>query len=128
MVQEALTLKVKYLELLHSLDLYVRMARNDDGNVDVNNIIDGNGCNEEQAVGRGPYNKVSQVDRDRLVAAFRENRDWVTLAKNLNIKRQTARNIILKYRRSGSANADRRGGNKPKKIDDEMLAYLLARI
>ena len=51
------------------------------------------GVEEEEVVVRGRYNMVTDVDRRRLVNAFQSNQDWLTLASNLNIKRQTARNI-----------------------------------
>ena len=60
---------------------------------------------------------VTDVDRRRLVNAFQSNQDWLTLASNLNIKRQ--------FRRTGVTDAARKGGNRPKKIDDEMVAYLI---
>ena len=86
------------------------------------------GFEEEEVVVRGRYNMVTDVDRRRLVNAFQSNQDWLTLASNLNIKRQTARNIILKFRRTGVTDAARKDGNRPKKIDDEMVAYLIRRV
>ena len=45
---------------------------------------------------RGPYNSAIQLDRDCLINAFEENQDWLTLAHQLEIKRQTARTVFTK--------------------------------
>ena len=37
---------------------------------------------------------ISSVDRHRLIVVFRDNRDWLATAETLNIKRQTALNIM----------------------------------
>ena len=74
---------------------------------------------------RGPYKTISYVDRQRLIKAFENDKDWITLAENLGIKRQSARSIILKYRRTGEAGRRKRGGNRPQKIDDEMLSFMV---
>lgn len=74
---------------------------------------------------RGHYAKISLIDRERLIRCFHENGDWVSLAETLNIKRQTARGIILKYRRTGEVQPGQRGGNRPKKTDQEMVDFLL---
>ncbi|PAA51580.1 hypothetical protein BOX15_Mlig002000g2 [Macrostomum lignano] len=68
---------------------------------------------------------VSQQDRRRLVNAFVLNEDWLNLAEQLNIPRQSARNVIVKFERTGRVEAEKRGGNKPKALSDEMIEALV---
>ena len=49
---------------------------------------------------RGPYRKVLSVDKERLVKAFEHGDDYVELARQLGIKRQTARSIVMRSLRS----------------------------
>lgn len=59
---------------------------------------------------RGAYQTISNVDRERLVDAFIEGRDYQELARNLNIARQTARNIIVNFMRNDRVERQNRGG------------------
>lgn len=61
---------------------------------------------------RGPYQRISQTDRERLVRCFDEERDWHALATGLGINRNSARSIILKFRRTGEVGARQRGGRR----------------
>ena len=74
-----------------------------------------------QSMSRESYRKVSNLDRDRLINCFENNRDWITLAEELGIKRQTARSIILVYQKSGWRTKLPKGGNRSKSISDEQL-------
>ena len=49
-----------------------------------------------QPANRGNYMRIAQIDRDRIIDAFRNNRDYITLAEQLG-KRQAARNIVIRY-------------------------------
>lgn len=76
---------------------------------------------------RGRYCQVSDVDRQRLIACYQQNKDWVSLAENLNIKRTTAYGIIKEWKCSGRQTRLKRGGSV-KKIDEEMLNFLIRSI
>ena len=72
---------------------------------------------------RGPYNATADVDRERLLSAFRDGLDFQQLAQQLGIARQTAHIIIRGdvHRRPGS-------GARNRKVDDEMLAYWIDKV
>ena len=74
---------------------------------------------------RGKYKKIDNIDRERIVSAFNEGRDWREVAEALNIERQTARNIIVNFRRSGTIHRKAQGGAHHRKIDQEMLEFVL---
>lgn len=73
---------------------------------------------------RGAYSVVTNVDRERLITCFESDGDWLTLAQNLNIKRQTASSVIKKFRETGQREALRRGGSRIK-CDQEMLNFIV---
>ena len=77
---------------------------------------------------RGAYQTVEDVDRNRLVTAYTENRDYQKVAQDLGIARQTARNIIVNFNLHGRVNRQLRGGARRQKIDAEMVDYLVAKI
>lgn len=77
---------------------------------------------------RGPYQAVEDVDRNRLVTAYTENRDYQNVARDLGIARQTARNIIVNFNLNGRVNRQLRGGTRRQKIDAEMEDYLIGEI
>ena len=77
---------------------------------------------------RGNYRSVANVDRERLVNAFVEGRDYQVVAKDLGIARQTARNIIVNFCKDGRVERRPTGGRRNQKIDDEMIQYLIAKI
>ena len=77
---------------------------------------------------RGTYHAVSDIDRQRLVDAFVERRDYQAVARALGIARQTARNIIVNFSMDGRVERLPRGGSRWKKINEEMVAYLRSKI
>lgn len=77
---------------------------------------------------RGRYNVMTDVDRERLVAAFTNGRDYQQLAGQLGIARQTARNIIIRYEQRGNVHLRVRGGARNRKIDGEMTDYWIDKI
>lgn len=68
------------------------------------------------------------VDRRRLVDAYDDNSDFVQLAKDLGIARQTANSIIWRYRDTGEMEPGPRGGARRLKIDEDMIQYLLTQV
>ena len=65
---------------------------------------------------RGRYARVhvAQVDRERLIDAFKGNeQDYIELAVNLNINKSTARSIIATYLRTGRREMMARGRSNP---------------
>jgi transposase len=77
---------------------------------------------------RGFYSKVADADRQRLIAAYEGNTDWLALAAQLDIPRQTARSIILRYRRTGERTAAAKGGRTFVRITEQMMNFLVAQI
>ncbi len=65
-----------------------------------------------------------------FVDAFVAGRDYMyqILAEQLRIPHQTARNIVIKFRQTGQADAQARGGVRRIKIDVEMVEVLLAKL
>lgn len=47
-------------------------------------------------ISRGKYNKIAKIDKERLVAAYKRGDDFIRLAEQLGIKRQTVRSIIMR--------------------------------
>ena len=68
-----------------------------------------------------PGARINQVDRDRIIDAYIEGRDYIELADTLNINQRTAYRIVLAFKRSGRRNALRSGGAPPRKITYEMV-------
>ena len=94
--------------------------------LDPENIAPVPECDPEVAVNRRrPYQRISLVDRQRIVDAYEQNRDWLSVAEALQIKRQSARNIIVKFRNTGRERTDPKGGAKNKKVDNKMLQRLI---
>lgn len=60
-------------------------------------------------------------DRQIVIEAANRGDDWVSLAENLNVKYATAYSWI----KSGKITNDKRGGQKPKKITEEIKAIML---
>ena len=70
---------------------------------------------------RGPYNRVENQDRIRIIEAFEnDGTDYVQVAETLGIKRQTARSIITVYLRQNRLYMLPRGGNHNSKVDRDM--------
>ena len=66
----------------------------------------------------GPYEKISQQDKQRLLDAYENDEDFVELAKSLKIKRTTAYNIV---KRGRATNLPRGGSGLNRKVDDECV-------
>ena len=69
---------------------------------------------------RGPYNNVSNQDRNRIIDAFENDQDYIKVAETLGVKRQTARSIIIVFLHQGRHDAIPRRGYCPSEVDDEM--------
>lgn len=80
---------------------------------------------QHSSMSRQRYNKISLVDRERICAAFDADEDWRTLASQLNIKPQTARSILLRYRENGTVAPSPKGGRRNVKVDEEMKEEIL---
>lgn len=68
---------------------------------------------------------VSDSDRQRLISAYENGRDYIETARVLGIQRRTACEIILIFKRTGRRHALSRGGRRPHIINDEMHEHLL---
>lgn len=66
---------------------------------------------------------VCVADRERLIQAYRDGTDYVAVARQLGVPRTTAWSVIAKWLRTGEETASRRGGNRPRKVDNEMLDF-----
>ena len=64
--------------------------------------------------------KISNEDRQRIVDAFEDGFDWQNLARQLNIKFETARSIIRVWVREGRVKRKPMGGLKRQKATPEM--------
>lgn len=71
---------------------------------------------------RRKYATISDLDQQRIINAFLENRDWLYAAETLGIKRQTAKNKV-KFRRIGHLKKEPRDGNRRNKTDNEMQFF-----
>ena len=74
---------------------------------------------------RGKYTCINDIDRQRIVSAFIAGQYWITLAKELEVKRQSARNIVLSFQRSGRVNQLPRGGRRPSLMEEEMMHVVM---
>ena len=70
---------------------------------------------------RGAHKLISDVDRQRIITAFENNKDWIKLAEDLGIKRQSARNVVIVFMREQRREALPRGGNPPKSLSAGMV-------
>ena len=76
---------------------------------------------------RGHCNTVPNVDRQRIINAYINGRFFIHLADELGIARQTARDIVAVYERTGRVERLPRGGRRRIKID-EMIEFLVAQV
>ena len=67
---------------------------------------------------------IAEADRLRLIEAFKNNDDFIALARMLGIKRRTAYDIVLKFQRSGKIHV-RKGRAPPVKLMPNILAELI---
>ena len=77
---------------------------------------------------RGRYNRISNVDCARLVAGFQQGRDYIQLANELAIARQTARDIVRRFEINGQVEPAPRGGRRASKMDLDMVDYLIGKV
>lgn len=73
---------------------------------------------------RGHYKNICQVDRERIINAYQNNQDWRNVANLLDIKVQSARNLIIKFIQTGETEKQNRGGVRRRKIDEEMVNFM----
>ena len=71
------------------------------------------------------YRAVCADDRERIIRAYRDGNDYVTVARQLGVKRTTAWSVVAKWVRTGDSAASPRGGNQPRKIDNDMIDFYL---
>ena len=68
-----------------------------------------------------PRNKrICEVDKSRLYQCFLENKDYLVLAKSLNIKANSARSIVTTMSKRNGIVSLPSGGSTYRKVDDEM--------
>lgn len=72
-----------------------------------------------------PGQRISQVDRDRLINAYIEGRDYIELAENLNINIRSAYRIIRQFKTTNKRHALPSGGHAPRKITSEFSEELV---
>lgn len=69
---------------------------------------------------------IGETDKSRIVAAFLDPmKDYVEVAESLGISRSTAWSIVRRYHQDGSVVVRRRGGQRPRLIDEEMVACVI---
>lgn len=71
------------------------------------------------------YNSVSTIDKTRLIQAHEDGRDYLELATELGVKRNTAYRIVWRYLRREKEHDRKRGGSRRQKVDQEMVAVLV---
>lgn len=74
------------------------------------------------------HHAVRAEDRQRIIDAYREGTDYVAVAQQLGVRRTTAWSVVAKWIRTGETTARRRGGNRPRKVDDEMVDFFVMMI
>uniref|UniRef100_A0A1I8JDD6 Peptidase S74 domain-containing protein n=1 Tax=Macrostomum lignano TaxID=282301 RepID=A0A1I8JDD6_9PLAT len=70
---------------------------------------------------RGPYQKISQLDRERIVRAYRSGDDWGELGRMMGMKKPTVRNIVTTYERTGRVGTLPKGGVKRMALTEAMV-------
>ena len=69
-----------------------------------------------------PTQTISVVDKQRLLTAYENGEDYVVLAAQLSIKKNTAAKILRRVISRGGVLAIPHGGKTDEKVDDEMRA------
>ena len=69
------------------------------------------------------HRAVGAEDRERIIQAYRDGNDYVSVARQLSVRRTTAWSVVAKWLRTGETSAAQRGGNRPRKVDNEMLDF-----
>uniref|UniRef100_A0A1I8FVP9 BTB domain-containing protein n=1 Tax=Macrostomum lignano TaxID=282301 RepID=A0A1I8FVP9_9PLAT len=70
---------------------------------------------------RGPYQKISQLDRERIVRAYRSGDDRGELGRMMGMKKPTVRNIVTTYERTGRVGTLPKGGVKRMALTEAMV-------
>jgi transposase len=68
--------------------------------------------------------QTSRADKQRLIQAYHDGKDYVVFGKQLGIKESTSRSLIQRFKEN--PNPQQRGGHKKKKITDDVKPVLLA--
>ena len=71
------------------------------------------------------YHRVSDEDRERIIARYEIGEDFLDTANDLQIPRTTAYEIIRKFITTGERRGGRRGGGRPPSLDDEAKDFLV---
>lgn len=103
---DILTIQVRYLRdrfAIQNFTNVINMTSGDSTEFD---------ANLSATTGRGRYARISRETKERLVEAWENGRDYLEVARILNVNTSTARSIILQYQRGESLD-DKRGGSRP---------------
>lgn len=68
---------------------------------------------------------VSNQDRQRLVDCYEAGDDFINLAEQLGVNRDTARSVIRVWLNEGRVEAKARGGARNQRVDGEMVQEIL---
>lgn len=74
---------------------------------------------------RGPYARISLVDRQRIVNAFRNGDNWKELARMMGLAKQTARNIVSTYVGTGRTDTMPKGGLRRIKLTQPLVERIM---
>ena len=69
---------------------------------------------------------VAVADRERIISAYEEGKDFIQVANLLGVQRRTACQIVLIFKRTGRRSVLSRGGRRPHIIDEQMHDELIA--
>ena len=69
--------------------------------------------------------RVSNTDRERIIACHEKGDDFILLADSLKINRDTACSIIRVGRAEARIERDPQGGSRNRRMDEEMVETLL---
>lgn len=71
------------------------------------------------------YNRVTNVDRNRIINSYLANDDFLRFAALLNINSSTAWSIVKIYQQEGRRDAKPKGGTKNVKVSEEMKEKII---
>lgn len=77
---------------------------------------------------RGAYQNISNVDRNRIINAYEEGRDYLHVATVLGICRQTANGIVKLFQRTGQRDKRPKGGAKNQKVTNDYKELIIAMV
>jgi len=70
-------------------------------------------------------NTISNADREKICKAYNNGNSINTICKAFDIKRTTVHEIVKKFLNSGLTESQRKGGNRPCKLNDEDKQQIL---